>query len=203
MIHTLKKGVDDMTHKLIRAGLMLCALSLYFTFIFTKGDIASTIGFILMVALLLMSMEGVKRKRDMHFTMQSQIEQIDRMEEEAFVYYVAELFKRMGYYIKSVKDKREGTDFMIRKGTHTICVRCGIKGMDSLMLLREVYGSKNYYKANKCLLVVNGVLDEKAKTFAEANHVQTIDRAKLIQTIAQVVQKQPTSETALEGLFDK
>ena len=186
-------------HISIRIFLLILAGVLYVSVIGRSATMFSAIGLILLMALLLMGMESVKRKKDKNFTIQSEMTQVSEMDRDKLILYTAQLFKRLGYYISPIpKDKDKGADLIIRKGTQVICVRCEAGAQEDILPIQKIYGSMRCYKAKKCLLVTTGYISEDVKDYAKCNHVQMIDRDHLLTMIRQVVKKEQEESEDLE-----
>lgn len=182
----------------IKISLFASALLLYFWFILRSSNIISALTKILIVALLLLGMESVRRDREKTFLMCSDINQIKKMEQDEFVAYTANLYKRLGYFIDLLKSKDElGCDIIARKKQDIICIKC-VSGAEEIGILplQQVYGSMNLYKANKCMLITTGTYSEKAKQFAKANHVNLIDQQELLKKIMKVTNEKETTKVS-------
>lgn len=182
----------------IKISLFASALLLYFWFILRSSNIISALTKILIVALLLLGMESVRRDREKTFLMCSDINQIKKMEQDEFVAYTANLYKRLGYFIDLLKSKDElGCDIIVRKKQDIICIKC-VSGAEEIGILplQQVYGSMNLYKANKCMLITTGTYSEKAKQFAKANHVNLIDQQELLKKIMKVTNEKETTKVS-------
>ncbi|WP_053982418.1 restriction endonuclease [Niameybacter massiliensis] len=182
----------------IKISLFASALLLYFWFILRSSNIISALTKILIVALLLLGMESVRRDREKTFLMCSDINQIKKMEQDEFVAYTANLYKRLGYFIDLLKSKDElGCDIIARKKQDIICIKC-VSGAEEIGILplQQVYGSMNLYKANKCMLITTGTYNEKAKQFAKANHVNLIDQQELLKKIMKVTNEKETTKVS-------
>lgn len=175
--------------KLIRMMLLTLALGMYFLFIFKSDNIVMAIIKIMIVALLLFGMEAIRRDRDKVFIIHSDITRLKNMKNEEFVEYIAQLYKKLGYYIDPIKKEKDlGCDLIIRKNRDVICVKCMSEGEEiDLKPLQEVYGSKNLYRANKSLVVTPNTYTDKALQFAKANHITLVDQLELIKLITKAV----------------
>ena len=175
--------------KLIRMMLLALALGMYFLFIFKSDNIVMAIIKIMIVALLLFGMEAIRRDRDKVFIIHSDITRLKNMKNEEFVEYIAQLYKKLGYYIDPIKKEKDlGCDLIIRKNRDVICVKCMSEGEEiDLKPLQEVYGSKNLYRANKSLVVTPNTYTDKALQFAKANHITLVDQLELIKLITKAV----------------
>lgn len=182
----------------IKFSLLTVALILYFWFIVNSVNIIGAITKILIVALLLLGMENVRRDKEKIFILHSDIEQLKKMEQGEFVEYVANLYKSLGYFIDLLKSKDDlGCDIIARKKQDVICIKCvsGEKEVD-LLPLQQVHGSLNLYKANKALLITTGSYTDKAKQFAKANHIEIIGQDKLIKQIAKVINQKTVARAS-------
>ncbi|MDA3730543.1 restriction endonuclease [Niameybacter massiliensis] len=182
----------------IKISLFVSALLLYFWFILRSSNIISALTKILIVALLLLGMESVRRDREKTFLMCSDINQIKKMEQDEFVAYTANLYKRLGYFIDLLKSKDElGCDIIAREKQDIICIKC-VSGAEEIGILplQQVYGSMNLYKANKCMLITTSTYSEKAKQFAKANHVNLIDQQELLKKIMKVTNEKEATKVS-------
>lgn len=184
--------------KWIKIGLFTGSLMLYFWFVLSSQNMSGAITKILIVALLLLGMETSRRDREKVFVLHSNVEQLKNMETREFVEYVAQLYKRLGYFIDLLKSKEDlGCDLIARKKRDVICIKC-ISGEEEvdLLPLQEVYGSLNLYRANKGMIVTTGTYTERAKQFARGNKLELVGQERLIRQIAKVInEKEITTAT--------
>lgn len=176
-------------NKLIRIILLTVALGMYFVFIFKSDNIVIAIIKIIVVALLLFGMEAIRRDREKVFLIHSDITRLKNMKNDEFIEYVAQLYKKLGYYIDPIKKEKDlGCDLIIRKNRDVICVKC-ISEVEQVSLepLQAVYGSKNLYRANKSLVITPNGYTERAKQFARANHMMLVDQLELIKLITKAI----------------
>ncbi|MEG0951122.1 MAG: restriction endonuclease, partial [Niameybacter sp.] len=139
--------------KWIKTSLLAGSLLLYFWFILRSDNIINALTKILIVALLLLGMESMRRDKEKTFILHSDMKHIKKMDQIEFVEYIASLYKRLGYFIDLIKSKEElGCDLIARKQQEVVCIKC-ISGIEEvgLLPLQQVYGSKNLYKANKSI----------------------------------------------------
>lgn len=176
-------------NKWIRIILCSIAVILYFGLVLKSDNLVSAIIKIIVVALLLLGMEAVRRDREKVFVIHSDVGQLKAMENDQFIEYSARLYKKLGYYIDLVKtDQKLGCDLIARKKQEVICIRCISEEKEiDLLPLQEVYGSKNLYKANRCLVITPYQYTIKAKQFAKANHIELVDQTALIKLISKAL----------------
>ncbi|MGL5676996.1 MAG: restriction endonuclease [Cellulosilyticaceae bacterium] len=185
-------------NKVLRIVILIIAAALYVQLIRGVGEPDSAIGVIIVVALLLMGMESVKRKKDANFRVQCESFDVNEMDKETFVAYIAELFKKMAYYVEPIKpEKKQGADLLLRKGKQRIAVRCEVGDVETLLPLQELYGGMAYCKSNKALVVCNKYFSDEVMKFAKLNKVQLIDKQQVISMINQVIAHEK-KEDALE-----
>lgn len=183
-------------NKWIRIILYVIAGALYFGLVLKSDNLVSAITKIIVVALLLLGMEAIRRDREKVFAIHSDIGQLKAMENEQFIEYIARLYKKLGYYIDLVKTNQElGCDLIARKNQDVICIKCISEEKEiDLLPLQEIYGSKNLYKANKCLMITPHYYTIKAKQFAKANHIELVDQTALIKLINKALNGKKYSE---------
>lgn len=185
-------------NKWIRIVLLALAIILYFGLVLKSDNIVSAIIKVVVVALLLLGMESIRRNREKVFVLHSDIGQLKTMEDKAFIEYIAQLYKKLGYYIDLIKtDQKLGCDLVARKNQNVICIRCISEQKEiDLLPLQEVYGSKNLYKANKCIVITPHYYTDRAKQFAKGNHITLVDQTTLIKLISKALNNKKYSMQA-------
>ncbi|MBC8580033.1 restriction endonuclease [Zhenhengia yiwuensis] len=175
--------------KFIRVILFTIALGMYFLFILKSDNIVIAVTKIMIVALLLLGMEAIRRDREKVFLIHSDITRLKNMKNSEFMEYVAQLYKKLGYYIDPIKkDKDLGCDLIVRKNRDVICIKCISEEAEvNLEPLQAAYGSKNLYRANKSLVITPNGYTDKAKQFARANHMILVDQMELIKLITKAI----------------
>lgn len=176
-------------NRLIRVMILIAAIIAYFALIMNSSDPITAMGKVLLVALLLMSMESIRRKRDKAFKLRSDMEKVDAMNHMEFMQYLAELYKRLGYYTAPIsKEVGESCDFMIREGKVSIAVKClteetevGKHPLEHLCANMKVCGAK------QGLVITNRVFDEQARIYAQHNKIKLVDRNGLISMIQKAI----------------
>lgn len=176
-------------NKCIRIILFVIALGLYFGLVLKSDNIVMALTKIIMVALLLLGMEAIRRDREKVFAIHSDIGKLKAMKNSELIEYVAQLYKKLGYYIDPIKKEKDlGCDLIARRNHDVICMRCISEQTEiDLLPLQELYGSKNLYKANKTLLITPNDYTDRAKQFAKANHIVLIDQMELIKLISKAL----------------
>ena len=115
---------------------------------------------------------------------------IDTMDGIIFEEYCKQLldiggFFRFAKFEKTKQTKDYGADIVITLlGNKKICVQCKrSKNNVGLDAIQEVLASKNYYKANYCMVMTNSYFTENARILGLQSDVLMIDRDKLIKLL--------------------
>lgn len=108
---------------------------------------------------------------------------IDKLSGEEFEDYLFNLFKNLGYEVESTPASNDyGADLIITKSNEKIVVQAKrYSSPVGISAVQEVIGAKNYYNANKCLVVTNNYFTPNAIELAKCNNVELWDRDILIQ----------------------
>ncbi|MGL4345044.1 MAG: restriction endonuclease [Cellulosilyticaceae bacterium] len=190
-----------MDHKIIRTLLLIGAIVLGYGLVMRSQSPMESIGMIVLVALLLLSMENIKRKRAKIFETHSSLECIDEMSAVDFVAYIADLYKRIGYYIQGIKSEEDmGCDLIVSKQKEKIAIYCENQ-LDILSkdAVQKVYGSMNHYHCKQGMIITNKCLDEDAMTLARDNHIKVVQRQQLMNLVAQVIRSDSQINTKEES----
>lgn len=190
-----------MDHKILRTLLLIGAVVLGYGLVLRSDSPVEAIGMIVLVALLLLSMENVKRKRDKIFETHTNLEAVDQMSKEDFVAYSSHLYKRLGYYISGIKtDEGKGIDLVISVKDKKYCVRCENEAeiITTDMLQSLAKGMKDYH-CKQCLMITNKCLDEQAIAYAQTQAIEIIDREQLVELMQKVLKPQQKQEATKES----
>lgn len=110
---------------------------------------------------------------------------IDNLSGEEFEQYLATLFQKLGYQVELTKGSGDyGADLIIVKNNERKVIQAKrYNSSVGISAVQEVIGSKEYYKALKCMVVTNNYFTPNAKGLAEANNVELWDRDILMKMI--------------------
>lgn len=110
---------------------------------------------------------------------------IDTLTGEEFEEYLLNLFKNLGYEGTITPESNDyGADLVISKNNEKTVVQAKrYSDTVGISAVQEVIGAKNYYKANKCLVVTNNYFTPNAIELAQSNSVELWDRDTLIKMI--------------------
>lgn len=190
-----------MDHKIVRTLLLIGAVVLGYGLVMKSKTPVEAIGMIVLVALLLLSMENIKQKKDKIFEMHTHFEAVDEMSRTDFIAYTSHLYKRLGYYIQGIKTEDHlGCDLIISQKDQKIAVYCENQ-LDPITkdTIQKLYASKNYYHCKQCMVVTNKFLDEEAVLLANANDIKVVNREALAHLMSQVIHSEKQSEPTKES----
>lgn len=110
---------------------------------------------------------------------------VDKLTGEEFEEYLFNLFKNLGYEVELTPASNDyGADLILTKGNEKIVVQAKrYSAPVGISAVQEVIGAKNYYKANKCMVVTNNYFTPNAIELAKSNDVELWDRDILIKMI--------------------
>lgn len=108
---------------------------------------------------------------------------IDNLSGQEFEEYLLQLFINLGYDVVLTPPSNDyGADLVIEKNAEKIVVQAKrYSNTIGISAVQEVIGAKNYYEANKCLVVTNNYFTPSAIELAQSNDVELWDREKLIR----------------------
>jgi len=113
-----------------------------------------------------------------------------------FEEYLKNLFGLLGYtVIKTSLSRDQGADLIISKDGEKVVVQAKkYEGKVSNKAVQEIVAAKNYYKANKAMVVTNSSFTKSAIDLALANHVELWDGKKLKNVIENLTTKNERKE---------
>ncbi|MEG0325793.1 MAG: restriction endonuclease [Cellulosilyticaceae bacterium] len=183
--------------KVYRVILFVGAIYMYYLFIIDTEDPIAAVGKIILVAMLLIAMELIRRGSSKLFDANSKLEEIDQMDKEKFIKYIGELYRRQGYQVYILQDdKKLGCDIKAYKPKDSLCIKC-IHGDEEMIVERnvidEAYSSIKLYKVKRCIVITNTSFSEEADVVAKGNQVSLIDRIELHNLIYKIINKEDKS----------
>lgn len=110
--------------------------------------------------------------------LKSGIGKIDSMRGEEFELYLAAYFELKGYDVATTPASNDyGADLICTKGDEKIVVQAKrYEGKVGTAAVQEVVAARDYYEADRCIVVTNSYFTRNAQDLAEANDVQLWDR---------------------------
>ena len=115
------------------------------------------------------------------------INQIDALNGYEFETYLEKLLKTMGYNsITTKKSGDYGADIVAKNRKEVLVVQAKLYFNHSVGLksVQEVKSAKDYYKADKAIVITNSHFTSSSKNLAKSTLVSLIDREKLIALIS-------------------
>ncbi|WP_321416586.1 restriction endonuclease [uncultured Methanomethylovorans sp.] len=153
-------------------GLILFVLLLTFAY-------SSTLGYLLLVALLIIAAYKIKVyfKEKWSFR-QITLQEIDNMDGYEFEDYLKKLYCDLGYKVNHTSlSGDQGADLILSKGGEKTAVQVKrYSDKVSNKAVQEVVASKGFYNCSKAIVVTNSFFTDSAIRLANANNVELIDR---------------------------
>ncbi|MGL4736770.1 MAG: restriction endonuclease [Cellulosilyticaceae bacterium] len=190
-----------MDHKILRTLLLVGAVVLGYGLVLRSDSPVEAIGMIILVALLLLSMENVKRKRDKLFETHTNLEAVDQMSKEDFVAYSSHLYKRLGYYISGIKTaEAKGADLVLSLKDKRYCVSCENEAeVITKAMLESLEASMKEYHCKRCMMITSRCMNEDATAYAQEKGIEVVDRERLADFMQKVLKPQEKQEPAKES----
>lgn len=111
---------------------------------------------------------------------------VDKMTGEEFEDFLLAHFIRLGYKGNTTSKTNDyGADLILKKDGQTIVVQAkrwiNKVGIEAI---QQVIGAREYYKANKCIVICNNYYTQNAINLAESSSVEIWDRKKLLDVMS-------------------
>ncbi len=113
------------------------------------------------------------------------IQRVDMMSGVEFENFVANIFRRLGYSVRTTAITGDfGADLILSAKGDKICVQCKryAKAVN-LKAVQEITSAKTYYDCNKAMVVTNSHYTQSAYELARSNGVTLLDREWLYNQI--------------------
>lgn len=133
-------------------------------------------------------LENLKKSAQNSNIKSTTLADIDLMSGREFEIFIAELFRKMGYETKVTPESNDqGIDVIATKRETSIAIQAkcysGVVGNHAIM---EAVAGKNYYNADKCMVITNSTFTKSAKELAQKNNVTLWDRKILEEKLVEV-----------------
>ncbi len=143
-----------------------------------------TAGVLVTVKIVRFGLAKAEKQKQHDKYINSGIRETDTMSGEDFEEFLAAHFRKNGYKVKTTqKTKDYGADLIIEKGGVSVAVQAkryadkvGIKA------IQEIVSAKDYYHADRTMVVTNNYFTDSAVNLAERCGVELWDRQTLINT---------------------
>ena len=168
---------------------LFITIILYVCLAYSTNDIASIIMstnaffsiipyILLLTFLLLLFMKYFIRRFGKKRFVKKSISKIDKMTGEEFEKYLGLFFEKKGFKVEyTPKSNDYGADLILNKKDELIVVQA--KRYDANVgnaAIQEVVAAKDYYEADRCIVITNSYFTRNATCLAEANNVELWDR---------------------------
>lgn len=121
-------------------------------------------------------------------------EDIEKMEADAFTYFISDLFKVLGYKTKMPEGiEAFGGDIVAKRGKATTLIN--LKHCSSISenigneVVQQAVAAMPMYKANESMVITNGEFTEQAYEQAHYNHTIMIDGKQLFNLVRQAIEQ--------------
>ena len=110
---------------------------------------------------------------------------LDKMTGVEFVNYLADFFERTGYFVKKNPSTHDyGADLLIRRSGKTIAIQAKCRKQPArISAVQEVHGGKDYYYAQKAVVISLGGFTKSAVNLANRLGVELWNRQRLLDEI--------------------
>lgn len=130
------------------------------------------------------AMFGVENKHYGVVHLESLEKDLEQMDPFAFEYFIRDLFRANGYKAKTTpKTKDLGADVIASKGEEVFAIQIKHRNSSDWSVsndaVQQVVASMAIYKANRSMVITNGIFTEHALKQAEPNHTLMVDGKQL------------------------
>jgi|APAga8741244001_1050109.scaffolds.fasta_scaffold07049_6 restriction system protein len=186
-----KRKKNKVTIEMLVSSLFsICLLTYFYTDSINK---TITTGIVLVIvpviyALISLWLKLVKNRKKENQLRMSGINEIDHMDGFQFEYYLAALFKALGYKVEVTKATGDfGADLILKNEQEKIVVQAKrYSSKISNKAIQEIYTSMSHYNATSAWVVTNNFFTKPAIELANSTGVKLVDRKDLIDLIIKV-----------------
>lgn len=145
----------------------------------------------------------IQKRRQEERYLSSGMRDVDNLTGEEFEYFLCEYFKALEYQAKvTPKVNDYGADVIAEKDGEKIVVQAKrYKGKVGIKAVQEIIGARNYYKADKAMVITSAFFTPNAKELAAASEVDLWDRDKLKSVMEQVQGKRLVDDVKQQEEF--
>lgn len=117
--------------------------------------------------------------------LRSPLSTIDNMTGEEFENYLKIYFESIGYKVKKTPASNDyGADLYCKNKNEVVVVQAKrYEGKVGNSAVQEVVAAREYYEADRCMVVTNSYFTKNAVNLAEVNQVELWDRDRLISNV--------------------
>ena len=114
--------------------------------------------------------------------LKSPLSTIDRMSGEEFEVYLKTNFEKSGYKVELTPLSNDyGADLICTKKNEILVVQAKrYEGKVGTAAVQQIVAARDYYEADRCMVITNSYFTRNAYSLAEANDVTLVDRDSLL-----------------------
>lgn len=121
-------------------------------------------------------------------------EDVEGLSSSAFEAFINEVFKKLGYKVKTIEDNRElGAELLLKKDKDTFVVKLNHCDSQAASVdhhaVQEVCAAMSVHKANRSMVICNGSFTEAAYKQASYTKTDMIDGYQLLNLFRKVIQE--------------
>lgn len=134
------------------------------------------------------SLSIIRNNRSKELERRSGIKDIDKMTGKEFEAFLADVFKKKGYSVKTTPITQDfGADLILTKQNRVIVVQAKRhKNTVGIESVQQVIPAVAHYKANESWVVTNSYFTKSAYKLAKSNNVRLINRDELMKMISDI-----------------
>ncbi len=153
-----------------------------------KNNMKIILAVLILVFALFVYIKITRKNRTKERYLTSGMQEVDHMTGEEFEYFLCTYFKELGYKAKTTPMVNDyGADVIAYKEGEKIVIQAKrYKKNVGIKAVQEVIGAKQYYKADKAMVITSSYFTPNAKNLAQSGNVELWDRTKLKSVMQQV-----------------
>ena len=153
-----------------------------------KNNMKLILTAIILAIILYAYIKAVRKNRATERYLMSGMQEVDHMTGEEFEYFLCTYFKELGYKVRTTPTVNDyGADVIAYKEGEKIVIQAKrYKENVGIKAVQEVIGAREYYKADKAMVVTSSYFTPNAKNLAQSGNVELWDRTKLKSVMQQV-----------------
>lgn len=168
--------------------LPVAALSVSLFGSLVRNNIKMIFLFLLLAVAVFMYIKIIRENKIQERYLTSGMQDVDHMTGEEFEYFLCTYFKELGYKAKTTPMVNDyGADVIASKDGEKIVIQAKrYKENVGIKAVQEVIGAREYYKADKAMVITSAYFTPNAKNLAQSGKVELWDRKKLKSVMQQV-----------------
>lgn len=198
--------------ELLKTAIFLCAVLAIKKYGFKVPNYMKNLYFYLAISFMLLLLFNflkfyIKRKKERQrkdYYLKSGIGEVDRMKGGEFELFLLTHFEKLGYKGHLTQATNDyGADLVLKKNNETVILQAKrYSNKVGIKAIQEIVAAKNYFNADKLMVVTNNYFTNPAKELANSNNVELWDRIKLLEIMDQYKLKE-NAKSILEKTISK